>query len=64
MKKNVGKVDKIIRLVLAVVLFSLFFFLDGSAKWWGLVGLVPLVTALAGSCPIYSLLKISTKGKA
>jgi len=63
MKQNVGKIDKIIRIVLAVVLFSLFFLLDGSARWWGLVGLIPLGTALAGSCPLYSVFKLSTKGK-
>ncbi len=63
MKKNVGRTDQIVRYVLAVVLFSLFIFLDGSAKWWGLLGLVPLVTALAGTCPLYSIFKISTKGK-
>ena len=63
MKKNVGKTDQIIRIVLAVVLFSLFFLLDGGARWWGLLGLVPLVTALAGSCPLYALFGISTKGK-
>jgi len=58
---NVGKWDMIIRLVIAVALFSLFFFLDGGAKWWGLVGLVPLVTALTRSCPLYSVFKINTK---
>ncbi len=59
--KNIGKADKIVRIVLALVLFSLFFLLDGSARWWGLVGLVPLVTALVGTCPLYSIFKISTK---
>lgn len=63
MTKNVGKTDKVIRIVLAVALFSLFIFLDGSAKWWGLLGLVPLATGLMGSCPLYSVFKISTKGK-
>ena len=63
MTKNVGKTDKVIRIVLAVVLFSLFIFLDDGAKWWGLLGFVPLVTGLVGSCPLYSVFKISTKGK-
>ncbi|MEX1308566.1 MAG: DUF2892 domain-containing protein [Eubacteriales bacterium] len=63
MTKNVGKTDKVIRIVLAVALFSLFIFLDGSAKWWGLLGFVPLATGLMGSCPLYSVFKISTKGK-
>ena len=63
MKKNVGKTDKVIRIVLAVAFFSLFIFLDGGAKWWGLLGFVFLATSLAGSCPIYSIFKVSTKGK-
>ncbi|WP_136415492.1 MULTISPECIES: DUF2892 domain-containing protein [Oxalobacteraceae] len=60
MNANVGKADKTIRLVLAVALFSLFFFLQGDAKWFGLLGFVPLLTALMGWCPLYTLLGINT----
>jgi Protein of unknown function (DUF2892) len=60
MKKNVGSTDKMVRLVLAAVFFSLFFVLQGSARFIGLVGIVPLFTALAGTCPLYSLMGMST----
>ncbi len=39
-------------------LLSLVFF--GPKTLWGLVGLVPLVTGLIGSCPLYSLLGLRT----
>ena len=60
MKQNVGKVDRRIRIVLGVVLLSLIVFLSGGIRWIGLIGLIPLITGLVGTCPIYSILKIST----
>ena len=39
-----------------MLLLSLLFLLDGNARWWGLVGIVPLVTGLAGFCPLYTLI--------
>ncbi len=53
MKANVGTIDRVIRAVLGVALLSLIFVLEGSARWWGLVGLVPLGTAVLGWCPAY-----------
>ncbi|HZP86545.1 MAG TPA: DUF2892 domain-containing protein [Burkholderiales bacterium] len=60
MARNVGGIDKALRIVVGIVLLSLFFVLEGSAKWFGLIGLVPLVTAFAGYCPLYSILGISS----
>lgn len=60
MNANVGSIDKVIRLVLAAVFFSLFFILQGDLKWIGLIGIVPLVTALAGWCPLYAVFGIKT----
>jgi len=60
MNKNVGSIDKIARLILALGLFSLFFFLEGNARYWALVGLVPLTTALLNTCPLYCLFGLST----
>ena len=62
--KNVGKPDRIIRIILGIALLSLLFFLDGNAKYWGLVGLIPLITGILGVCPIYYLFKIISKKKA
>lgn len=60
MKKNVGSVDKVIRVILGLVLLSMFFWVEGSLKWVGLVGLVPLLTAFVSFCPLYTLFGINT----
>ena len=61
MKANVGTTDKVVRIILGIGLLSLLFILEGSAKWLGLIGLIPLGTALVGSCPLYSVLGIATR---
>ncbi len=63
MKKNVGSVDKVIRVIAGLAILSLLFILEGSARWWGLIGLGPIATAALGYCPPYQLLGISTTGK-
>jgi len=63
MKKNVGKVDRWIRIVLGIVLLSLLFLLQGGARWIGLIGLIPLVTGIVNYCPLYALFKIDTTKK-
>lgn len=60
MQPNVGGIDRVLRLVAGVVLLSLLVLLEGDARWWGLVGLVPLGTALLRWCPVYPLLGINT----
>lgn len=60
LQRNVGTIDRVVRLTLAVALLSLIFFLDGAWAWLGLIGLVPLLTGVAGSCPLYSLFGIRT----
>jgi hypothetical protein len=63
MKTNVGSIDRLIRLLLASVLFYLGLFLySGSTLGIGLViaGGVLLVTALVGFCGLYRLLGIHT----
>ncbi len=64
MEKYVGGADKIGRIVLGLALLSLFYFLDGSnAKYFGLIGIVPLGTAFLGFCPLYPMMKINTLKK-
>lgn len=58
LKRNAGSADRILRIALGLALLSLLFV--GPQTWWGLVGLVPLVTGLIGSCPLYSLFGWST----
>lgn len=60
MKKNVGSADKIVRIVLGFGLLSLLFLLEAPMKYFGLIGLVPLLTSLMGWCPLYTLLGLNT----
>lgn len=60
MKANVGGIDRILRIVVGIAVLSLFFVLEGNAKWWALVGLIPLGTALINFCPLYSIFGIRT----
>lgn len=60
MEKNVGGVDRGLRIVAGLALLSLFFVLEGGARWWGLVGLVPLATGLMRWCPAYGLIGVNT----
>jgi len=56
--KNEGTLDRALRSVLGLGLLSLV--VVGPQTLWGLLGLIPLGTALLGSCPVYTLLGIST----
>jgi hypothetical protein len=58
MKKNVGGLDRIARIVLGLGLLSLT--VVGPQTMWGLVGLVPLFTGAFSFCPFYPLLGLST----
>lgn len=58
MKTNIGGIDRVIRIVVGLFLLSLIVW--GPKTLWGLVGLVPLLTALIGWCPPYAMLGIST----
>lgn len=60
MTRNVGGIDRILRIILGVALLSLLFILDGNARWWGLIGLAPLLSGLTGNCQLYSLLGLSS----
>lgn len=58
--KNVGNVDRIVRVIIGVAVLSLYFILQGNARYFALIGLVPIITALIGYCPIYSIFGIRT----
>lgn len=57
---NVGKTDKIIRVIAAVAIAALGFYFK---SWWGLLAIIPLLTAALGYCPLYVPLKLSTSKK-
>ena len=56
--KNVGSIDRILRIVVGLGLISLVFV--GPQTPWGWVGVVPLLTAFIGFCPLYTLIGIHT----
>ena len=57
MKKNVGSVDKVVRLIIGLVIIALGILYQ---SWWGLVGIIPIFTAAMGWCPTYLPFGIST----
>ena len=56
--KNVGSIDRILRIFVGLGLISLVFV--GPQTPWGWVGIVPLLTAFIGFCPLYTLIGIRT----
>jgi hypothetical protein len=57
MKCNVGKVDRSIRIILGfvIILIGIYF-----KSWWGAVGILPIITAIIGWCPLYVPFGMST----
>jgi len=60
MKTNIGGIDRVFRIVAGLVLLSLVFMVDGNARWYGLIGLAPLITGLWRWCPLYAVLGLNT----
>ena len=57
MKLNIGSIDRGARVVLGLAIGAAGLYFK---SWFGLIGLVPLGTALVGWCPLYVLFGIST----
>jgi hypothetical protein len=57
--RNIGNVDRVLRILIGLGLVALVFI--GPKTPWGWIGLVPLITALVGTCPLYSILGIRTR---
>ena len=63
MKKNVGRLDRVIRVTIAVSLLYLGLGIYGGStlgNGLGIISTIPFMTALLGNCPLYSLLGISS----
>jgi hypothetical protein len=60
MTKNVGAMDRTVRIVAGLVLIALA--ATGSIGGWGWIGVLPLATGLLGWCPPYAMLGINTCG--
>lgn len=60
-KTNEGTVDRALRIIVGVALLAAFFlYPDAAWRNWALIGVVPLATGLMGTCPLYSMLGMST----
>jgi len=57
MKSNVGGIDRMLRIVLSMFILGAGFYIP---SWWGLIGLIPLLTGIAGFCPLYVIFGINT----
>lgn len=58
MKRNIGTIDRTLRILVGVVLIALA--ATGTVGWWGWLGVIPLLTGLLRTCPAYSILGISS----
>jgi membrane-associated protease RseP (regulator of RpoE activity) len=61
---NVGSFDRLAHLILGAVLiaFALGYVAPGTGwNWVGWIGVIPMLTALFGTCPAYSLFGWSTR---
>lgn len=58
MKANVGRIDRIARIAVGLVLIALA--ATHTVGLWGYIGAVPLLTGLFRVCPLYSLLGVNT----
>lgn len=63
MTANIGRTDKMIRIVMGLLLLSLYFVLPDESRWLALVGLLPIATTVVSFCPLYRLLGMNTIGK-
>ena len=60
-KRNEGTIDRALRVILGLALIAGYFMNGGGAySWLYLLGIIPLVTGLIGSCPIYTILGFNT----
>jgi len=60
MNANVGGIDRTLRIVVGIAVLALFFVLEGNARYWALLGFVPLFTGIFRFCPAYTLLGMNT----
>jgi hypothetical protein len=63
MMANMGAIDRAARFVIGILLIAYAIpigFAPGGWNWVGWIGFVPLATAIFGSCPLYTLLGVST----
>jgi len=57
MKKNVGNIDRIIRIIIGLMILGAGYYYE---SWLGLIGIVPIMVALINRCPLYMPFGINT----
>ena len=57
MKCNVGKTDRVLRLVVGALIIGAGVYFQ---SWWGAVGIVPVLTGAVRWCPAYLPFGLST----
>jgi hypothetical protein len=60
MTQNVGSIDRIVRVIIGLALLAFAVFSGSAYAWIGWIGVVPLLTAAFSTCPLYSILGLST----
>ena len=58
-QKNEGAVDRVVRIIIGAGVLSLVWI--GPQTAWGWIGLIPLITGIAGTCPAYNIFGMSTR---
>jgi len=64
MNKNIGEIDRALRILVGVILIAYAIPIglpQTGWNWGGWIGLVPLLTAFVGFCPLYTVLGVNTK---
>lgn len=59
LKKNIGSIDRILRVIIGAALLIAYFVMENASPFL-LIGIIPLATGLLSSCPLYSILGIKT----
>lgn len=57
MKCNVGKTEQIIRITGGIVIIGLGIYFR---SWWGVIGILPIITGSIRYCPVSDILGVST----
>ena len=57
MEINVGCTERLLRIIIGVVIIGLGLYFQ---SWWGVVGLILLLTGLFRFCPLYKMLGMNT----
>lgn len=57
MEINIGSTERLLRIIAGVVIIGLGLYFQ---SWWGVIGLVPLLTGIFRFCPLYKMLGMNT----